>query len=240
MDAKTLGEFLNEYLDLMTDVVFETGGTLDKYIGDALMAFWGDPLELNDHGARACQAAVKMMKLVSEHHDHFLKKYGVDIKIGIGINSGNVSVGNMGSSKSLGYTVIGDAVNLASRLEGATKAYGVTILTTRETLDQIQKLSSELPAHRVIDLVKVKGKKNAVEVIEIFFEEKNSRGIWFFNEARGLYLKRQWKDAILKFQAATREFGNDEPSEIFIQRCEVYAVNPPPENWDGSHQMESK
>src|SRR5690606_38187295 len=131
MDAKQLATFLNDYLGKMTDIVFDTGGTLDKYIGDAVMAFWGAPLDQPQHAAQACQAAVLMQKKLAEDRPYYKEKYGIDVNIGIGINTGSVNVGNMGSERIFEYTVIGDHVNLASRLEGLTKEYQSGILTTR-------------------------------------------------------------------------------------------------------------
>src|SRR5690606_6603814 len=160
----TLSTFLNEYLGKMTDIVFDTEGTLDKYIGDAVMAFWGAPLDQPLHAVNACKAAIRMQKTLREMRPYFKEKYDIEVNVGIGINSGSVSVGNMGSERIFEYTVIGDQVNIASRIEGLTKEYHSAILTTRGTLDLIAQSGQPLPPRRVLDFVKVKGKKVAVEI----------------------------------------------------------------------------
>ena len=169
-DVQGLTKIMNRYMTAMTAKIIENGGTLDKYIGDAVMAFWGDPLKATDHGHSSTIAAVQMIKWVESHRDYFKNKYQVDLHIGIGINTGVVSVGNMGSSKSLGYTVIGDSVNLASRLEGATKFYGVSIIATESTFDNMTQTGHQWPQHRFIDLLKVKGKNEPVKIAQIFDE----------------------------------------------------------------------
>ncbi len=245
MDAKTLGEFLHEYLDEMTEIVFASRGTLDKYIGDAVMAFWGDPLEASDHAYSACEAAKKMIHYLNEKRPYYNEKYGVDLQVGIGINTGIVSVGNMGSSKSLGYTVIGDSVNLTSRLEGATKNYGVTILTTENTLDQIRASGHPLPSHRYLDSLKVKGKNQAVRIAQIFEQDVPEDLISAFDQARQNYLLRNWNEAIRDFEKCSQLFHTqsgaaDPVSLLFIERCKVWQQEPPPSDWDGSWKLESK
>jgi adenylate cyclase len=245
MDAKALSSFLNDYLGLMTELVFQHEGTLDKYIGDAVMAFWGAPVHQPKHALNCCNAAVKMMKTLAEHRERFLKTYGVDVQIGIGINSGTVSVGNMGSERIFEYTVIGDSVNLASRLEGLTKEYGVPILTTRFTLDEIQKSGETVPPHRSIVNVKVKGKRNAVELIQILDRAYSMDGLILFNEARQHFEKKEWDQAITKFKAANELLAGsdgepDGPSEWFVARCQEFRLHPPDTDWDGSWEMTSK
>ena len=167
MDAKKLTEFLNEYFGIMTEIVFTHGGTLDKYIGDALMAFWGAPLDQPDHAYRACEAARAMLEALRKNQTCFRERYNVAVNIGIGINSGLVSVGNMGSERSFGYTVIGDQVNLAARLETATKTYGTPIITSRFTLDEIRKSGKTLPPHSRLGEVNLRGKSQPVEIFSI-------------------------------------------------------------------------
>ncbi|MBY0470024.1 adenylate/guanylate cyclase domain-containing protein [bacterium] len=245
MDAKLLAQFLNDYLGIMTDIVFECSGTLDKYIGDAVMSFWGAPLGQVNHGENACKAAIKMMEALKKNQARFKSQYGVDVNIGIGINSGPVNVGNMGSSRIFEYTVIGDHVNLASRLEGLTKTYGADILTSRFTLDGIQKAGGQLPPHRTLDLVKVKGKQNAVELIQVFAEEWPQEAIKTFESAIGLYRSQNWDLAIQSFKEASRikeaKLGQpDHTSLMYIERCEEFKKLPPQAGWDGSWEMHSK
>jgi adenylate cyclase len=244
MDAKQLATFLNDYLGKMTDIVFDTGGTLDKYIGDAVMAFWGAPLDQPDHAFNACRAAVLMQKKLAEDRPYYKEKYGIDVNIGIGINTGAVNVGNMGSERIFEYTVIGDHVNLASRLEGLTKEYSAGILTTRHTLDQILSAKKELPAHRVLDFVKVKGKKTAVEIIQILDAPIDPKKLEAFEMGRALYQQRRWDDAIQVFTVTAEQLGSGEEKDpmslTMIERCKEFKVNPPEPNWDGSWTMLTK
>lgn len=245
MDAKALAKFLNDYLGIMTDIVFDNEGTLDKYIGDAVMAFWGAPLDQAKHSANACKAAIKMQQALAANYERFKTQYGVEVAIGIGINSGAVNVGNMGSERIFEYTVIGDHVNLASRLEGLTKYYGVKIVTTRYTFDDIKKCNEPYPAHRTLDFVKVKGKKQAVELIQVFEGEMKPDGLALFEEGRQLYASQKWDEAIEKFKKAndilrTSPDGQDDPSMMYVERCEEFKKNPPSADWDGSWEMHSK
>jgi adenylate cyclase len=245
MDAKSLAGFLNDYLGIMTDIVFECDGTLDKYIGDAVMAFWGAPLDQPKHAANACKAAIRMQQTLNQHRDRFRTQYGVEVNIGIGVNSGSVNVGNMGSERIFEYTVIGDHVNLASRLEGLTKPYGASIVTTRFTFDDIQAAGDPTPPHRVLDFVKVKGKKKAVELIQVLEREYPANGLAAFEDARQLYAQQRWDEAIAKFKLANElcrvaEDKPDEPSLMYVERCEEFKKTPPAADWDGSWEMHSK
>jgi adenylate cyclase len=245
MDAKELSNFLNDYLGDMTRLVFKNDGTLDKYMGDAVMAFWGAPLDQPNHAYNCAQAAIAMMKNLDERSDYFKEKYDIDVKIGIGLNSGEVSVGNMGSEEIFEYTVIGDHVNLASRLEGLTKPYGVGIITTRFTLDSIEKSGNPLPPHRPLDIVKVKGKNNGVEIFELIHTDIPPEGIEMFAKGRELYLERKWDESIAQFKKSSEilktSTGKDDlPCRMYIERCETFKETPPPSDWDGSWVMTSK
>lgn len=244
MDARELATFLNDYLGRMTDIVFETEGTLDKYIGDAVMAFWGAPLDQPKHAANACRAAIKMQQTLRKERPYFKEKYDVDVYVGIGVNSGPVSVGNMGSERIFEYTVIGDHVNLASRLEGLTKDYHSAILTTRFTLDLIKQSGEPIPTHRVLDFVKVKGKQIAVEIIQILDVEFSKENIAIFNEARALYAAQKWDEAITLFTLTTKTLADGEKEDLmsheFIKRCQNFKLTPPPADWDGAWVMTTK
>lgn len=246
MDAKHLSAFLNDYLEIMTTIVIENQGTLDKYIGDAVMAFWGAPVDDPKHAYNACIASQQMMKALYAHQPRWKQEYGVDVSIGVGMNSGPVSVGNMGSQRVFAYTVIGDNVNLASRLEGLTKPYSSSILITRATMDYItQNQTLTPPEHRTLDHVKVKGKKQAVELIQILDREMNPEGLKLFEEGRKLYSEQKWDEAIAKFNAANEILrlspdSPDGPSLMYIERCEQFKSSPPEQGWDGSWTMTSK
>ena len=245
MDPKILATFLNEYFALMTQILFRYGGTLDKFIGDAIMAFFGAPIDLKTHAKNATHAAQDMIQALEAKKDYFYEKFGVHIEMGIGINSGFVSVGNMGTEAAFQYTALGDQVNLASRMESATKQYGVSILTTHFTLEELVQSGEILPQYRIVDLVKVKGKEDAVQFIEIAPKEWSDLGLELFEDAREAYRTRKWDEAIEGFKAASTYFSKskeviDGPCQIFIERCEIYKTHPPEAGWDGTFEMSSK
>lgn len=245
MDAPTLAHFLNDYLGRMTALVFSHKGTLDKYIGDAIMAFWNAPLSVADHSLQSLLSAIEMQKVIKSEHPRYMKEFGVDIQAGIGIHTGTVSVGNMGSKDNFNYTVIGDDVNLASRLEGLTKHYGVKILTTRQTLDGIKAANLTPPAHRSVDLVKVKGKTKPVEIIQILDETLPKESLDLFAEARSLFTRRDWdkaREAFLNAERLMKLPGHqkDGPCQLYVERCDEYKNAPPPADWDGAMAMTSK
>lgn len=241
LDVKALATFLNEYLGAMTDILQNNGGTLDKYIGDAVMGFWGAPLDNAEHARLAVKTAVEMVARLDELNVEFQKKYGLTIDIGIGINTGPVTVGNFGSSKVFSYTVIGDNVNLASRLEGVNKYYGTHIIVSESTyamLKQGEFLSRE------VDTVKVKGKHKPVKIYEIFPDNKAHeplKGVLGqFNEGLKQYYGRHWEKAMVTFETVLKSRDKDKPSLEMIERCKYYLSNPPAQDWDGSWEMHSK
>jgi adenylate cyclase len=244
LDARTISEFLNDFLGLQTEIVFQYGGTLDKYIGDAVMAFWGAPLAQADHARRACEAAIAIANALELNRPRYLEKYGIHVHMGIGVHTGEVSVGNMGSVRSFSYTVIGDSVNLASRLEGATKTFGVEILTTRATLDSVVQSGAPLPAHRRLAQTRVKGKKNAVEIVELLRTPKPAEGLEVFARGVALYETRQWAQALLCFEKAQALLSApgipDFCTMQYIELCRQYQAAEPPADWDSSWSLTSK
>lgn len=245
LDPKTLSQFLNEYLTAMTNIIFEQGGTLDKYIGDAVMAFWGAPLDVPLHAYQACKSAVSMQKKIHELQPHFKNKYNLYATMGVGINSGLVSVGNMGSEKIFEYTVIGDHVNLASRLEGLTKYYGADILCSKFTLDAIPEQHKSEFHYRVLDSVKVKGKHQAIDLVELSIEPYQDQFLEYYYLAKEEYKKKNWDLSIQYFQKAQEHYQkqknkDDEVCKLFILRAQDFKTNPPNEHWDGSHEMKEK
>lgn len=241
VDVKTLTQFLNEYLGAMTEILQSNQGTLDKYIGDAVMGFWGAPLELKNHATLAVKTAVEMVAKLDELNLEFEKKYGLKIDIGIGINSGAVSVGNFGSSKVFEYTVIGDNVNLASRLEGINKYYGTHIIISETTFAQLQ--PSQFLT-REVDTVKVKGKQKPVKIYEVFPDNSAhaplKQALTPFNEALNYYYSKDWNKALASLENVIAIRKNDRPSLELIERCNHYKQNPPEQDWDGSWEMHSK
>jgi adenylate cyclase len=245
MDPKVLTQFLNEYLSEMTEIIFQHEGTLDKYIGDAIMAFWGAPIDQKDHVERAWRAAVAMKKRLDEIAPDFKKRYGIDVSAGIGINSGLVSVGNMGSKRIFEYTVIGDHVNLASRLESLTRLYGGDILSTEVTRERLSEGVQGQFHTRILDSVIVKGKTKAVDLIQISEVEFDPELIRNFTEAREAFKHREWEVARAKFKLASeiqkaRTGSVDPVSEIYLSRCVEFEKAPPPADWDGTIEMHRK
>jgi adenylate cyclase len=247
LDAQELALFLNGYLSDMTKIVFDTQGTLDKYIGDAVMAFWGAPFEEPDHAANACQASLVMMKRVHELQQQWEAQGRPKLDIGIGLNSGSASVGNMGSELRYGYTALGDAVNLSSRLEGLNKEYGTHILVNESTYNEVK---SDGFLFRELDIIRVKGKLQPVTIYELVgnvaelekepgYTELEDR-MRCFAYARSLYAKREWEQAQQAFQTILERFPGDGPSRMYWKRCQEYLFDEPPLGWDGVFTMTHK
>jgi adenylate cyclase len=247
LDAQDLALFLNQYLSDMTSLVFDHFGTLDKYIGDAVMAFWGAPFEEPGHAAKACDTALEMMDCVREMQKKWEAEGKPHLDIGIGLNTGLASVGNMGSALRYGYTALGDAVNLSSRLEGLNKDYGTHIIVNETTYTATR---DDGFVFRELDLIRVKGKLQPVTIYELigcagqpsFYgtpEEARSR-LELFQTARALYCQRHWADAQTSFQAILDKWPDDGPSRAYWKRCQDYLFDEPPSGWDGVFTMTHK
>ncbi|MEW6119515.1 MAG: adenylate/guanylate cyclase domain-containing protein [Pseudomonadota bacterium] len=227
-----LAEVLNAYLSTMTRIVQQERGTIDKYIGDAIMAFWNAPVDLADHAARAVRAALAMQAALPQLNREFAARNWPEVKIGVGVNTGRMSVGNMGSEFRMSYTVMGDAVNLGSRLEGITKQYGVGILVTQPTVE-----ADPQHAFMKIDDVRVKGKEKPVAIYEPLGTKTNlpepiRRDAAAFEAAYALYQKQDWDGA----EAALAELNDRAPRklyDIYLERIAHFRVAPPPPDWDG-------
>lgn len=240
LDPEVLVEFLNEYLGAMTDIVFVHGGLLDKYIGDAVMALWGAPLPMHDHAVRACQTALDMMDKLQDLRTAWEQKGLPPLDIGVGINTGPMVVGNMGSSRRFNYTVMGDHVNLSSRLEGLNKFYGTRILLSQYTQAQVGKEF----LLREIDSVRVKGKKQPVVISELLARTDRADGLrpflTGFTEALQAYKERRWEQALSLFSQFARTYPEDRPTQIYLERCQLLLAEPPSLDWDGVFVMEHK
>jgi len=252
-----LVKLLNEYFNAMTEVITNIHrGTLDKFIGDAIMAFWGAPVDLPDHSLRACLSALGMIQKLKELQEKWIHEGKPKVEIGVGINTGLVVVGNMGSDTRFDYTVMGDAVNLASRLEGLTRIYGVNIIVSEFTLSSIQNLSLPLFSKgkqvgfvdeiltRELDCVRVKGKEKPIKIYELIDEKSSSISkselIEIFHSGLKCYKERQWEKGIEKFKEALKIEPNDMPSKIYLERCNGFKATPPPDDWDGVYTMKTK
>ncbi|MEI7817799.1 MAG: adenylate/guanylate cyclase domain-containing protein, partial [Desulfuromonadales bacterium] len=227
LSPEDLVQLLNEYLNPMTLIVLEEKGTLDKYIGDAIMALFNAPLDVIDHADHACRTALRMMLKLDDLNRSFIERGIQTIDIGIGINTGDAVVGNMGASMRFDYTAIGDNVNLASRLEGLNKMYGTHIIVSEST-----KLLAGKDLHfREIDLVAVKGKQQPVPIYELM-SGGESVSMTMFSEALRLYRSREFSAALLLFDDFCSQ-KEDRVSSIYIERCSEFIINQPPEEWNG-------
>jgi adenylate cyclase len=233
MSATKLVDVLNTFFTPMTEIIFNNHGTIDKYVGDLIMAFWGAPLPDSEHAKNALASALAMQKKVSEMQST-LKEHGwEDTHIGIGINSGLMSVGDMGSQYRRNYTVLGDAVNLASRVESLTKYYGVNILVTEAT----QANQPEF-AFRLCDKVRVKGKKMAVSIYEVVgytnaLSEADKLDLQQYDEALNAYFKQEWERSRKLFTALQQKTPSRTLYSLYLERIQTYESKPPTLQWDG-------
>jgi adenylate cyclase len=235
MEPASLVHLLNEYLSKMTDIVFDHDGTLDKFIGDAVMAFWGAPLDDAEHSRNAVKTALHMVRELEKLNEKWQREGLPQLKVGIGVLTGNVIVGNIGGAKRLDYTVIGDNVNTTSRLEGLTKEYGCKIIIAESTYNKVQHFF----VTRIMDMVVAKGKTKAVKIFEPLIEKGQGPNVTIyenlarkFNAAWEMYAKGNFKDALSAFQQLEREFPDDDSTKVYIERCNDLILNPPDE-WTG-------
>ncbi len=233
---------LNEYLTHMTNMVFVTEGTLDKYIGDAIMAFWGAPVEQEDHAYRACSAALGMTEFL---HDVLWPKWKTEgkekLEIGIGLNTGGMVVGFVGSQAIKNYTLIGDNVNLGSRLEGTTKEYKVEIIISETCYEKVK---NDMLC-RELDLIQVKGKTKPIRIYELVdrrFKAKPEvhERVGIFGQGLELYRAQKWDEAEACFKKCLEMDPQDGPASIFVERCHKLKDHPPAPNWDGVYIMKTK
>lgn len=241
LDPKALSDLLNDYLTPMTDIIFQNSGTLDKYMGDAIMAFFGAPIPYKDHAAQACRASLQQIEKLFELQKKYEEQGLPQIDIGIGVNTGEMSVGNMGSESVRNYTVMGDSVNLGARLEGINKQYGTRIIISEFTVSHLK--PGEF-VYREIDWVKVKGKNEPVKIYELIAEgeptESKKKQLDHFNRGFELYHQQRWSEAVEEFNQALGIDAEDQTSQLYINRCQDYMNNPPGESWDGVFTMTTK
>jgi len=240
MSPEELVHLLNEYLTVMTDIVFKYDGTLDKYMGDAIMAIYGAPLDLPDHASKACCSALEMMHELGKLNEKWLAEGKKPVDIGIGINTGPMMVGNMGSEQRFDFTVMGDAVNLGSRLEGANKSYKTNVIISEYTYEKVKGefLCMEL------DSVRVKGKREPVKIYNLLgfhdLPETQHQTVTRFNRGITLYKAQQWDDAIHVFEDIRAMEPNLYAVQVYIERCLDLKKNPPPPEWNGVYVMNTK
>jgi adenylate cyclase len=237
LSPEDLVGLLNAYLSEMTDIILDLGGTLDKYEGDAIIAFWNAPIDQPDHALRACRAALRCRQRLAELREEFHSRYGHEVRMRIGVNSGPAVVGNMGSERRFDYTAMGDTMNLASRLEGAGKVYGVSTLVGEET----ERLVRDEILAREVDVIRVVGKKQPIRVFELLGEkgavpaeelEKAAR----FGRALETYRARRFSEAAAMFEA----IAGDPVAAVYAGRARQSAASPPPGDWDGVYELDKK
>jgi adenylate cyclase len=238
LTPESLVSVLNQYLGPMTDIVLKNKGTLDKYIGDAIMAIYNAPLNIEDHAALSCKSAIDMLEKLKELNNSFKEKGLPEIDIGVGINTGDVIVGNMGTDMRFDYTAIGDTVNLASRLEGMNKVYKTHIIISEFTFMHLKEGEKTGFKVRELDMIKVKGKDKPVTIYQVS-SGMDEALIDKFKEALQLYRKQQFKEAKEIFERLESEYG-DKTAGVFAERCVEFMENPPGADWDGVYVAKTK
>lgn len=233
MTASELVDLLNTLFTPMTEIIFKHRGTIDKYVGDLIMAFWGAPLKDKNHSRHAIESALEMLAKIEEMKPIIEERKWPEIKIGIGINSGMMSVGDMGSRYRRNYTVLGDEVNLASRVEGLTKFYGVSLIVTEKTQHNQQKF-----VFRKLDKVRVKGKKEGIEIFEVICAINNitpemQNELDAYNKALNYYFEQRWDDAYDLMHHLAQKNPDRKIYQIYMERITDFKSNPPPADWDG-------
>jgi adenylate cyclase len=235
-----LVQLLNEYFGQMTEILFATNGTLDKFIGDAIMAFWGSPVPQEDHAFLSCSCALQMVSGLAELNQKLQRAGRPPIGIGIGLNTGLVNVGNMGSERRRSWTVMGDNVNLASRLEGITKEYHVQLIISEATYRHV---ASQFVC-RELDKIRVKGKTLPVNIYELMDVEDNralhQSLLNGFDGAMQEYRQQNWNRAAELFAELLAQFPDDGPTQIFLERAIEFSENAPEGEWDGVYVMKTK
>jgi len=241
LEAETVVSVLNDYLSRMTEIILEETGTVDKFEGDAIMAFWGAPLDQEDQAVRACRAALAQNAALAELNAAFAEENLPTLSVRIGLHTGEAVVGNLGSQKRFDYTVIGDTVNLAARLEGLNKFYGTAIMASEATVKECE----DQMEFRELDLVAVKGRETPVRVFEVMalkgalspqqaaLKEKFAQGL-------ELYRQGHFSAAATAFAAALEAAPADGPAHAFLNRCQMLMTTPPPAHWDTVFRPDAK
>ena len=243
-DPQGLTTLINRFLTPMTNLIMEQRGTIDKYMGDCIMAFWNAPVSIEDHQKQAVKSALDMVDRLDELNVELEGEGKLPIKIGIGINTGEVVVGNMGSDNRFDYSILGDAANLASRLEGQSKGYGVTIIMGEDTATAVENDLFNIE----LDKIAVKGKKDAIRIFTVLGNNewvfKNTN--WYFNQQQHekflkLYRGQAWETAA-RFAEDLKDSWPEMASyyDVMLGRIQSYLENPPEDNWDGVYRAETK
>jgi len=241
LTAGDLVILLNEYLTEMTDIVMKYEGTVDKFEGDAIIAFFGAPIDFKDHATRTCYAALDMQKRLAQLRSTWKKKGRHELFMRIGINTGEVTVGNMGSENRFDYTMIGDPVNVAARLEGVNKQYYTYTMLSEFTYE----LAKDDIEARELDSIRVVGKKEPIKIYELLgrkgeMEDHIRLILPHFQEGLEHYKNQRWEEGITCFENALNLYEDDGPSLTYFERCITFQYHPPPPDWDGVFAMRTK
>lgn len=239
LDAGFVTQLLNEYFTRMTEIILRNHGTLDKYMGDGIMCFWGAPLDLPDHPIHACRAAAEMTQELEKLNSEWQAKHNINLGMRIGVHTGDMAVGNMGSDKVFSYTVMGDNVNLCSRLEGVNSVYGTTIIVSEQTAARV----GEQFVLRPLDIVKVKGKEDQVKVFELLgpagMAAPGAEWLHAFSSGLEAYQAGRWEEASASFGAVLALKPGDGPAKVFLSRIQELQKEHP-SHWDGVWKLSSK
>jgi len=242
-DPTRLVSLLNIYLSARSDVVLAEKGTIDKFEGDAIITFFGAPVDLPDHALRACISAIKMKKVKAELNKEIMEQNfsPMSLLTHVGINTGYMVAGNMGTANKMNYTIMGNAVNLSVRLEGVNKQYGAWILASEDTVRD----TGDALLYRKLDRVRVVGINEPVCLCELIdmaetADEIDKKRVFVFHEALDLFEKREWKPAVDGFREVISIKSDDEPSKIYLERSNKFIKTPPADTWDGVYNMTSK
>jgi len=241
LSPEELVALLNEYLTEMCDLILGYEGTIDKFEGDAIIAFFGAPIDQPDHARRACFTAIDIQKRMQELRRKWREQGKPELFMRIGLNTGPMVVGNMGSRQRMDYTMMGDAVNLASRLEGVNKQYATYTMISQFTYAEVK----EDVEVRELDSIRVVGKKEPVMIYELLarkgeLDPMQAKALSLFQRGRELYQQRQWAAAKAVFEEMLKLDPQDGPAQTYVARCEEYQLNPPAADWDGVFVMKHK
>ena len=243
MPPAELVSSLNRYFSGQVDIIYKRNGIVDKYIGDAIMAFWGAPEKHDDDALQSVLSGLEMIDAIANFNENQRKLGKCEFKIGIGINYGEVTVGNIGSERKMDYTVIGDAVNLASRMEGLTKTYKSEILISESLFEELRRTSPNAGLHyRLLDTVAVKGKTRGVKIFTVkkSLSAEEQKAWPIHNQGMKLFYGRSFREAADKFKETLSFLPGDFNADNLYKRCVEYSCAPPPSGWDGVEVMKTK
>jgi len=241
LSPHALVELLNEFLTEMSDIILARNGMVDKYEGDAIIAMFGAPNDLENHAEVACAASIDMQARLAELREKWAAEKNLIIRMRIGLCSGPAVVGNMGSKNRMDYTMMGDTVNTASRLEGVNKVYGTYVLISESTYEG----AKDHVTARELDAINVVGKAVPVKIYELVgykgkVDDQMMRTIAFYEQGLSAYRQWQWDAAVDLFQKALEITEGDGPSQTMIGRCQAYKMDPPGPDWNGAYIMRTK